>query len=515
MKKILFLLLLVNGMQAQTSLQDTLQKYYNGLCCVKSTQPSGVAPTVQYSKNTFLWTQGEAVNECPIVTGTAPVALSISPSLPAGLTFNTSTGCITGTPTTSISSTPFVVTATNSFGSGTDNFNAIVSASITPLAPTIEYTESTFAFNTSDAVNICPTTLTGDPTIVVTVSPSLPSGLTLNSSTGCITGTPTSTSANTSFTFTATNSAGSDTDVATIGVVNLGVITITGGIANGHFTDLASAIDYVELFESLGGAVSPTDVSLTGDIFRFTYPAGTSFSGGPNFLSKGFLPAPTSSATIKDSLGRIVEYATAFMNNSGNNVFGNNVNFTGTNNFQESTGNNTFGNGCIFAQSDFGTSTGNNTFGNDCEFGLGFAGQSTGDFTIGENAIFANNAFDTKQSGDVTIGDGAIFGENAFNQLATGTVSIRDFGFNASILPLNNSTNMFQNVSNPVTLNLTGDIGSTDGDDFGTSGFVNNSSFSNITINALVSKETSNGGGIEGDLANLINNVATVNFILP
>jgi hypothetical protein len=145
---------------------------------------------------------------------------------------------------------------------------------------------------------------------------------------------------------------------------------------------------------------------------------------------------------------------------------------------------------------------------------MGFAVDSTGDFTIGENATFANNAFDTKQSGDVTIGDGAMFGENAFNALAAGTVSIGDFDFDASILPIQGSANMFQNVMNPVTLNLTGNIGSTDGDDFGMDGFVNAVSLGNITINALASKETSNGGNIEGDLDVLITNGATVNFIL-
>jgi hypothetical protein len=45
-------------------------------------------------------------------------------------------------------------------------------------------------------------------------------------------------------------------------------------------------------------------------------------------------------------------------------------------------------------------------------------------------------------------------------------------------------------------------------------GFVNVSSLSNITINALASKETSNGGNVEGDLDVLINNGGTVNFIL-
>jgi hypothetical protein len=486
-------------------LNSELQDFFNGLCCVAPIPPTVNYPIAPGGKFTF--TEGTSVNLCPTtLSGDAPITLSISPSLPAGLSFNTSTGCITGTPTETSATTNYTVTATNGAGSDTDTFDIEIEAALVPLAPTIEYAETTFAFNTTDAVNICPSVLTGDPTIVVSVSPSLPSGLTLNSSTGCITGTPTSTSANTSFTFTATNSVGSDTHIATIGVVNLGVITITGGLANGHFTDLASAKAYVDGFTT----ISATDVSLTGDIFRFTYPAGTSFSGAGLFLSNGLLPADTSSATIQDPLGRIVEYATAFINNSGNNTFGNNVNFGGSNNFRESTGNNTFGNGCTFASGGFISSTGNNTFGNDCEFALGFAGGSTGNFVIGNNATFDNDVFLGK-SGNVTIGNGAIFNENAFFAYQSGTVSIGSFDYASGFNPANE---MFVNVMNPITLNLTGNIGSTDGDDYGTNGFVNVSSLSNVTINALISKETSNGGNVEGDLDVLITNGGTVNFIL-
>jgi len=82
----------------------------------------------------------------------------------------------------------------------------------TPNAPTLNYTNTNETFTEGIAVNICPATLTGDPTIVVTVSPALPAGLTLGPATGCITGTPTGASGQTSFTFTATNSVGTDTD---------------------------------------------------------------------------------------------------------------------------------------------------------------------------------------------------------------------------------------------------------------------------------------------------------------
>ena len=88
----------------------------------------------------------------------------------------------------------------------------------TPKPPTINYTATTLTFTQGTAVNICPATLTGDPTIVVTVNPSLPAGLSLDPATGCITGTPTSTSTTTQYTFTATNSVGTDTDAIDITV---------------------------------------------------------------------------------------------------------------------------------------------------------------------------------------------------------------------------------------------------------------------------------------------------------
>ena len=85
-------------------------------------------------------------------------------------------------------------------------------APIVQTPPTIEYTDTTLTFTEGVAVNVCPATLSGSPTIVVTVNPALPSGLSLNPSTGCITGTPTGSSVATNYTFTATNSAGTDTD---------------------------------------------------------------------------------------------------------------------------------------------------------------------------------------------------------------------------------------------------------------------------------------------------------------
>jgi hypothetical protein len=69
--------------------------------------------------------------------------------------------------------------------------NGICCDGATPNAPALNYTNTNETFTVGTPVNICPATLTGDPTIVVTVSPALPAGLTLDPATGCITGTPT------------------------------------------------------------------------------------------------------------------------------------------------------------------------------------------------------------------------------------------------------------------------------------------------------------------------------------
>ena len=166
-------------------IQPEIQDFFNTRCC-DSNPPTQIAPTIDYTQTSLTFTQGVAVNICPAtLTGSAPITLSINPTLPTNLVFNTSTGCITGTPTVTSIGQPYTVTATNSVGTDTDDFTIEISAPVIPVPPTIEYTDTTLTFTEGTAVNICPATLTGDPIIVVTVSPSLPAGLSLNPSTRC------------------------------------------------------------------------------------------------------------------------------------------------------------------------------------------------------------------------------------------------------------------------------------------------------------------------------------------
>lgn len=65
-------------------------------------------------------------------SGGTVASYSISPAAPSGMTFNTSTGAFSGTPTTSASLTRYTVTATNTDGSATASFN------LTVLAPVVD-----------------------------------------------------------------------------------------------------------------------------------------------------------------------------------------------------------------------------------------------------------------------------------------------------------------------------------------------------------------------------------------
>ena len=124
--------------------------------------------------------------------GTGPLTLSIlSGSLPAGLTFNASTGVISGTPTAAGTSTftvraidsasvPYVVTAAESI-TVTGSATGALTVSGAPPSGTVGTAYSTAL---SAAGGTAPYTWS-------ILSGSLPAGLTLNASTGVISGTPT------------------------------------------------------------------------------------------------------------------------------------------------------------------------------------------------------------------------------------------------------------------------------------------------------------------------------------
>ncbi|WP_167837004.1 putative Ig domain-containing protein [Leptospira ryugenii] len=135
--------------------------------------------------------------------GCVPCTFSISPALPAGLSLDSSTGVISGTPTTAQSATTYSVTASNSAGSITSN-----STSLTIVPVSIVYSGQFLYYPVSTSVSITPTTTSASAVTYSLTSGSLPAGISLNTSTGAITGTTPGTASTNSITIRGTNSAG-------------------------------------------------------------------------------------------------------------------------------------------------------------------------------------------------------------------------------------------------------------------------------------------------------------------
>lgn len=169
-----------------------------------------IAPSsLSYAYSSPTYQKGTAITaNTPSNSGGTVVSYSVSPALPSGLSLNTSTGVISGTPTVFGSASSYTVTATNTGGSTTAN----ISIAINDIAPSsLSYASSPMSLIKDAAISAKSPTVSGGAVTSWSVSPSLPAGLSLNGSTGVITGTPTVASSQSSYTVTASNSGGSTT----------------------------------------------------------------------------------------------------------------------------------------------------------------------------------------------------------------------------------------------------------------------------------------------------------------
>ncbi len=89
-----------------------------------------VPSALTYTSNTVSYCANVAISSnSPSFTGDAATSYSVSPALPAGLTLNTTTGVITGTPTTETAAANYTVTVNNACGSTTKDVNITVQSS--------------------------------------------------------------------------------------------------------------------------------------------------------------------------------------------------------------------------------------------------------------------------------------------------------------------------------------------------------------------------------------------------
>ena len=140
--------------------------------------------------------------------GTGTLTFTVSPTLPAGLTFS-SVGEITGTATVPSASTAYTVTVKDSGAvplTATATFtltvDALTALTTTQVIPTTTLTKNALA------PSFTPVTASGGfGTLTYAIAPALPTGLTFSTTTGAISGTPTGTSSATTYTVTVTDQA--------------------------------------------------------------------------------------------------------------------------------------------------------------------------------------------------------------------------------------------------------------------------------------------------------------------
>ncbi|MCU1237169.1 MAG: Ig family protein, partial [Candidatus Solibacter sp.] len=226
--------------------------------------------------------------------GSAPYIYSIyAGSLPAGLTLNAATGVISGSPTTPGTYT-FTSKVTDSKGK-TD----IATCTITVAASPVNLDCGTCGSSKAQlgvfySSTLKPTGGIGSYTFAITAG-SLPAGLTLNPTTGVISGTPT---ADGTFTFTskATDSKGSS-DIAECTIVVTGIIkcgdfvTYTqggwGATPNGGNPGTLLKNSFYKVYGSAG-------ISIGGS-YKLTFNAASAITG---FLPQGGTPGVLTGSAI-------------------------------------------------------------------------------------------------------------------------------------------------------------------------------------------------------------------------
>jgi hypothetical protein len=241
--------------------------------------------------------------------------------LPAGLSVNTSTGLISGTPTT-VGTYSVTISATNAGGTG----SATLVITISPAAPVIQppFTATgTVGSNFSYTINA-----TNNPTSYNATG--LPAGLTINTSTGKITGKPT-TAGIYQVTLSATNAGGTGT--ATL-VITVGPFTATGTVgvpfsyqipatgtpASYNATGLPAGLT-VDTFTGVisGTPAAGTDVGSPYSVtISATYVTGSGAITGSGTLTLTINPAPpviTSGPTASGTVGTAFSYQITATNN--------------------------------------------------------------------------------------------------------------------------------------------------------------------------------------------------------
>ena len=176
---------------------------------------------------------GSAFSAAPTASGfSSSPTWTLAGTLPAGLSLNGATGAITGTPTTVGTTTGLVLTATAGAQTASTNaFQIAVSAAPPPQPSPTASIPSPIAGQVGSPLSATATHANFSSAPTWTLTGALPSGLSLNASTGAITGTPTVAGTTSGLILTATAGAQSAQTSAFQIVVSAAPVAATAAMA--------------------------------------------------------------------------------------------------------------------------------------------------------------------------------------------------------------------------------------------------------------------------------------------
>ena len=240
-----------------------------------------------HERNNAVFSVGSVGSFTVTASGSPRKTLGESGTLPAGVTFNASTGVLSGTPAAGTGGTTYAVSFTAANGVGqpaSQSFTLTIDQ-----APAItSVSNATFAVGSAGSFTVA---ASGFPAATLSESGALPTGVTFNASTGVLSGTPAAGTGGTyALTFTAANGVGqpgsqnftftvnqapaiTSANTATFTVGTAGSLTVADSGFPAPTLSEAGALPAGLAFNAAAGVLSGTPGAGTAGTYTLTFTA--------------------------------------------------------------------------------------------------------------------------------------------------------------------------------------------------------------------------------------------------
>jgi hypothetical protein len=236
--------------------------------------------------------------------GTTPYTWAISPSLSSGLTFNTSTGFISGTPTVTLNTSSYTITVTDSASSSISKSFSLeieTTSSVQPLTLNVPISPLAYPayFVLSPYQPVVPSG--GISPYSYSINPAVPVGLAFNTSTGILSGQPVSLLSTTTYTVTVKDSnSPQSTATASFGLYIYALpLSVTVDIPSTSINPYIAIAPFIPVSASGGNGTKTLSISPA-------LPAGLTFDSSTGAISgtANSIFSNTYTVTCTDSVGQ-------------------------------------------------------------------------------------------------------------------------------------------------------------------------------------------------------------------